>query len=68
MDSHPLPSTAATNHPRRLDPAALRRFVFKVALRPLSPALAERAFARFFGTAAPAVLARVTGSPPATSR
>ena len=64
MDSHPLPFIAATNHPRRLDPAALRRFVFKVELKPLSPAPAARAFARFFGRAAPAGLARVAGLTP----
>jgi SpoVK/Ycf46/Vps4 family AAA+-type ATPase len=64
MDSHPLPFIAATNYPRRLDPAALRRFVFKVELRPLSPALAERAFVRFFGIPAPAALARIAGLTP----
>jgi hypothetical protein len=64
MDSHPLPFVAATNFARRLDPAALRRFVFKVELRPLSPPLAERAFVRFFGRAAPAGLARVVGFTP----
>ena len=64
MDSHPLPFIAATNYPRRLDPAALRRFVFKIELRPLSPALAERAYVRFFGTPAPAGLARIGGLTP----
>jgi AAA+ superfamily predicted ATPase len=64
MDSHPLPFVAATNHPRRLDPAALRRFVFKIELGPLSPPLAGRAWARFFGGAAPAGLAQVTGLTP----
>jgi len=64
MDSHPLPFVAATNHPRRLDPAALRRFVFKIELGPLSPPLAERAWARFFGGPPPAGLARVSGLTP----
>ena len=64
MDSHPLPFIAATNHPGRLDPAALRRFVFKIALGPLSPPLAERAWARFFGGPAPAGLKRVGGLTP----
>ena len=64
MDSHPLPFVAATNFARRLDPAALRRFVFKVELKALSPALAERAFVRFFGGAAPAGLERVAGLTP----
>lgn len=53
MDDHPLPFVAATNFAGRLDPAALRRFVFKLDLRPLSAARAERAFERFFGCEAP---------------
>jgi AAA+ superfamily predicted ATPase len=64
MDSHDLPFIAATNFARRLDPAALRRFVFKVELMPLSPALAERAWVRFFGRPAPAGLARISGLTP----
>ena len=39
LDGHSLPVFAATNHPGRLDPAALRRFVFKLSLGPLSPCL-----------------------------
>jgi transitional endoplasmic reticulum ATPase len=54
LDGHSLPVFAATNHPGRLDPAALRRFVFKLSLGPLSPARARRAFVRFFGTTPPA--------------
>ena len=57
MDLHPLPFVAATNHGARLDPAALRRFVFKAALRPLSAAGLALAWQRFFGSAAPAGLA-----------
>ncbi|MBV9881725.1 MAG: AAA family ATPase [Sphingomonadaceae bacterium] len=64
MDSHPLPFIAATNYPGRLDPAALRRFVFKLALGPLSPPVAARAWTRFFGGDAPAALARVGGLTP----
>ena len=64
MDLHKLPFVAATNFARRLDPAALRRFVFKIELGPLSPALAARAWARFFGGAAPAALARISGLTP----
>lgn len=64
MDSHPLPFVAATNFARRLDPAALRRFVFKIELQALSPPLAARAWVRFFGGAAPAGLARVAGLTP----
>jgi len=64
MDAHPLPFVAATNFARRLDPAALRRFVFKLELRPLSAEAAARAFERFFETPAPAALAEVTGLTP----
>jgi transitional endoplasmic reticulum ATPase len=64
MESHPLPFVAATNFARRLDPAALRRFVFKIELMALSPPLAARAWARFFGGAAPAGLNRVAGLTP----
>jgi SpoVK/Ycf46/Vps4 family AAA+-type ATPase len=64
MDVHPLPFVAATNFARRLDPAALRRFVFKIELRPLSDEAASRAFERFFGRRAPARLTQVAGLTP----
>lgn len=64
LDHHPLPVVAATNHAHRLDPAALRRFVFKLDLRPLGPAKAEAAFERFFGDAAPATLREATDLTP----
>jgi len=64
LDRHPLPVVAATNHAARLDPATLRRFVFKLELLPLSPARAAQAFARFFGVAAPAGLADLRGLTP----
>lgn len=59
LDRHPLPVVAATNHEERLDPATLRRFVFKLALRELDAGRAAQAFARFFGEPAPASLAGV---------
>jgi SpoVK/Ycf46/Vps4 family AAA+-type ATPase len=64
LDRHPLPVIAATNHPDRLDPATLRRFVFKLRLLPLSPSRAARAFSRFFGREAPATLAGLTNLTP----
>lgn len=64
MDSHPLPFVAASNFARRLDPAALRRFVFKIELKALSPPLAALAWARFFGSEVPAGLARIAGLTP----
>lgn len=64
LDRHPLPVVAATNHAAKLDPATLRRFVFKLELRSLGAQRAAAAFARFFGTAAPATLAEVRGLTP----
>jgi len=64
LDRHPLPVFAATNDQQRLDPAALRRFTFKLTLQPLSPASAARAFERFFDCAAPAGLARLNALTP----
>lgn len=64
MDDHPLPFVAATNFARRLDPAALRRFVFKIELGSLSAEAAGRAFERFFGRRAPAGLDRIGGLTP----
>jgi AAA+ superfamily predicted ATPase len=59
LDRHPLPVVAATNHDERLDPATMRRFVFKLALRELDPERAAWAFERFFGEPAPAALEKV---------
>jgi len=59
LDHHPLPVIAATNHGHKLDPAALRRFVFKLDLLPLGREKAARAFERFFGMPAPAELAEL---------
>lgn len=56
LDRHPLPVVAATNHPGQLDPATLRRFVFKLDLRPLGPERLRAAFERFFAMKAPAGL------------
>lgn len=64
LDRHPLPVFAATNHLGRLDPAALRRFTFKLALRPLGSAAARRAFVRFFDQPAPPALDRLAGLTP----
>ena len=68
LDRHPLPVIAATNHAHRLDPAALRRFVFKLDLAPLGRERAARAFERFFGLPAPGHLAECRNLTPAISR
>ena len=44
MESHPLPFACTTNFGEHLDPATLRRFVFKVRLDYLTPAQVEEAF------------------------
>ncbi|HEX7692845.1 MAG TPA: ATP-binding protein, partial [Sphingomonas sp.] len=61
FERHPLPFVAATNHAAKLDPAAMRRFVFKLELRALSPARAAQAFERQFGVAAPRSLTELRG-------
>ena len=54
MESHPLPFACTTNFSDRLDPATLRRFVFKVALDYLDQEQARAAFRMFFRVDAPA--------------
>ena len=48
MESHPLPFACTTNFAEALDPASLRRFVFKVKLGYLTPEQGEQAFRLFF--------------------
>lgn len=64
LDLHPLPVVAATNHEAALDPATLRRFVFKLRLKPLGAERAAAAFERFFDRPAPACLGTVEGLTP----
>ncbi|HEX8555278.1 MAG TPA: AAA family ATPase, partial [Sphingomonas sp.] len=64
LDHHPLPVLAATNHRHRLDPAALRRFVFKLDLQPLGRDRTARAYENFFGVPAPERLAELRGLTP----
>ena len=54
MESHPLPFACTTNFGEHLDPATLRRFVFKVRLDYLTPAQIEEAFQAYFFLPAPA--------------
>ena len=56
MESHPLPFACTTNFAEALDPASLRRFVFKVKLGYLSSEQAEQAFRVFFDLEPPAEL------------
>ena len=64
MESHPLPFACTTNFAEHLDPATLRRFVFKVTLDYLTPAQAETAFWAYFALAPPAELAALTALTP----
>ena len=54
MESHPLPFACTTNLGDHLDPATLRRFVFKIELDYLTPAQAAAAFRRYFALDPPA--------------
>ena len=56
MESHPLPFACTTNFGEHLDPATLRRFVFKVTLDYLAPEQADAAFRAYFGLEPPACL------------
>ena len=64
LDRHPLPVVAATNHPDKLDPATLRRFVFKLELLPLGPQKLAAAFERFFHVPPPPGLAEIRSLTP----
>ena len=64
MESHPLPFACTTNFGAHLDPATLRRFVFKVTLDYLAPAQIEAAFRGYFDLAPPAELAALTALTP----
>ena len=48
MEQHPLPFACTTNLVDRLDPASLRRFLFKVRFTWMAPTQARSAFGRFF--------------------
>lgn len=61
LDSHVAPVIAATNFLERLDPAAMRRFIFKLALKPMSADRAALAFRRFFDADAPSEIAHLRG-------
>ena len=54
MERHPLPFAMTTNAVDDLDPAAMRRFVFKVTFRPMRREQIALAFRQAFGAEAPA--------------
>ena len=53
MEAHPLPFACTTNFGSHLDPATLRRFVFKIALDYMSREQVTSAFRAFFDLDAP---------------
>lgn len=64
LDRHPYPVIAATNFDQRLDPATVRRFVYKVTLKAMGPEKAFVAYRRFFQRKAPLELASIGGLTP----
>jgi SpoVK/Ycf46/Vps4 family AAA+-type ATPase len=61
MERHILPFVCTTNHLELIDPAALRRFSFKIKFGALTAAQAALAYRQFFDRAA---LARLDGLTP----
>jgi len=59
MERHRYPIACTTNLMDSLDPATLRRFLFKVRFMPMTPAQAREAFRRAFGAEAPAEIAQL---------
>jgi transitional endoplasmic reticulum ATPase len=53
MESHPLPFAMSTNLMSRLDPASLRRFLFKIRFFDMTPVQVKSAFENAFGMPAP---------------
>ena len=64
MESHPAPFACTTNLVTHLDPATLRRFVFKIALDYLAPEQAGAAFRGYFGLEPPAGVATLSALTP----
>ena len=64
MESHPLPFACTTNFGEHLDPATLRRFIFKVRLDYLAPEQVEEAFRAYFALPPPAGVTDLTALTP----
>lgn len=65
MERHPLPFACTMNLADRLDPAASRRFLFRVEFRPLDRPRIARAYRLFFEAEAPPEALALTGLTPA---
>ncbi len=59
MEHHPLPFACTTNLVEKLDPASMRRFLFRARFGYLTSGQAAHAFRRFFGKDAPAGLRHI---------
>lgn len=59
MEIHNQPLACTTNQMAQIDPAALRRFTFKIKFDSMTPDQARAAFRRFFGCNAPEMLGRI---------
>jgi len=64
MESHPLPFACTTNLMNHLDPASLRRFVFKVKCDYLSALQSALAFEHFFNLKPPTAIKNLTALAP----
>ncbi|MES0882474.1 AAA family ATPase [Roseibium sp. SCP14] len=64
LDRHDQPVLAATNFASKLDSATLRRFDFKLELKPLDRAGLCYAFRKYFGTDAPAEITQLCNITP----
>ncbi len=64
MERHPYPFACTTNLMESLDPATLRRFLFKIRFLPLRPDQACETFRRSFGVEAPRALATLDNLAP----
>jgi SpoVK/Ycf46/Vps4 family AAA+-type ATPase len=60
MEDHALPFIATTNLAKRLDPASLRRFTFKLELLPLTLLGLKRAYEHYFDAEAPPSILTLT--------
>jgi SpoVK/Ycf46/Vps4 family AAA+-type ATPase len=64
MENHDLPVACTTNLPDAVDAAALRRFTLKVKFDFMTAGQAARAYAHFFGRAAPPALGEIASLTP----
>ena len=64
MERHPYPFACTTNMMESLDPATLRRFLFKIRFLPMRADQAREAFRRSFGAEAPLGLDRLDNLAP----